>query len=308
MLKFRTLRADAETRARPLSRRGARARTEDEFTSIGKWLRATQLDEVPQFINVLRGDMSLVGPRPIRPVFFEELARELPAYWAALDRAAGPHRARAGAPRLRDLDGGEARARSRMDRRSLCAPLSAHRRRDGMARAMAIAARARIERRLIAAALLIAVAAAAAWLALRPSTPARLLVGVDDDTLKWTADPLGVVRWQQSLGVQAVRVWVPWSGEARPSGARLTELARAEAAAQKTRVVLAVFGFGRDTPTAPRAQARFCGYARSALALVPHARAVVVWNEANSLTYWRERRASTNRCLRAATTCSIAAA
>jgi len=121
---------------------------------------------------------------------------------------------------------------------------------------------------------------------LRPSAPARLLVGVDDDTLKWTADPLGVVRWQQSLGVHAVRVWVPWSGEARPSGARLTELARAEQAAQKTRVVLAVFGFARDTPTDARMQARFCGYARSALGLVPHARAIVVWNEANSPAYW----------------------
>jgi hypothetical protein len=156
--------------------------------------------------------------------------------------------------------------------------------------AAAVAARARIERRLIGAALLLLVAAAAAglWLALRPSAPApiRLLVGVDDDTLKWTADPLGVVRWQRSLGVQAVRIWVPWSGEARPSGARLTELARAEQAAQKTRVVLAVFGFAHDTPTTPQVQARFCGYARSALALAPDARAIVVWNEANSSTYW----------------------
>lgn len=111
-------------------------------------------------------------------------------------------------------------------------------------------------------------------------------MGVDDDTLKWTANPLGVVRWQKSLGVQAVRVWVPWRGDARPSGARLTELARAEQAAQKTRVVLAVFGFAHDAPTSARMQARFCGYARSALALVPNARAIVVWNEANSPAYW----------------------
>jgi len=123
------------------------------------------------------------------------------------------------------------------------------------------------------------------WLALRPGPPARLLVGVDDDTLKWTADPLGVVRWQQALGVTAVRVWAPWHGEARPTGAALTELARTEQAAQRTTVVLAVFGFARDTPTGGR-QARFCGYVRRALALVPDARAVVIWNEANSRTYW----------------------
>jgi lipopolysaccharide/colanic/teichoic acid biosynthesis glycosyltransferase len=84
MLKFRTLNADAETRLGPYLGEELVRRTEDEFTSIGKWLKATQLDEVPQFINVLRGDMSLVGPRPIRPVFFEELAHELPAYWQRL--------------------------------------------------------------------------------------------------------------------------------------------------------------------------------------------------------------------------------
>jgi lipopolysaccharide/colanic/teichoic acid biosynthesis glycosyltransferase len=84
MLKFRTLRSDAETRLGPFLGEELVRRTEGEFTSIGKWLKATQLDEIPQFINVLRGDMSLVGPRPIRPVFFEELARDLPAYWQRL--------------------------------------------------------------------------------------------------------------------------------------------------------------------------------------------------------------------------------
>ncbi|MEN3342530.1 MAG: hypothetical protein V7644_1934 [Actinomycetota bacterium] len=84
MLKFRTLRADAETRLGPYLGEELVRRAEAEFTPIGKWLRATQLDEIPQFVNVLRGDMSLVGPRPIRPVFFEELAHELPAYWQRL--------------------------------------------------------------------------------------------------------------------------------------------------------------------------------------------------------------------------------
>src|SRR3954453_9585617 len=84
MLKFRTLRADAETRLGPYLGEELVRRTQDEFTPVGKWLKATQLDEIPQFVNVLRGEMSLVGPRPIRPVFFEELAHELPAYWQRL--------------------------------------------------------------------------------------------------------------------------------------------------------------------------------------------------------------------------------
>src|SRR3982751_3843487 len=84
MLKFRTLNADAETRLGPYLGEELVRRTEAEFSPIGKWLKATQLDEIPQFVNVLRGDMSMVGPRPIRPVFFDELAHELPAYWQRL--------------------------------------------------------------------------------------------------------------------------------------------------------------------------------------------------------------------------------
>jgi hypothetical protein len=124
------------------------------------------------------------------------------------------------------------------------------------------------------------------WL-LWPAHPSRmLLVGVDDDTLKWTADPAGVVRWQRELGADAVRVWMPWQGERRPNATRVVELQRAEQAAQRTAVVLAVFGFARDTPTTPSGQRRFCAYAKSALARVPDAKGVVVWNEANSRTYW----------------------
>jgi lipopolysaccharide/colanic/teichoic acid biosynthesis glycosyltransferase len=84
MLKFRTLNADAETRLGPYLGEELVRRTEQEFAPLGRWLKATQLDEIPQFWNVLRGDMSLVGPRPIRPRFFEELAHELPAYWQRL--------------------------------------------------------------------------------------------------------------------------------------------------------------------------------------------------------------------------------
>jgi lipopolysaccharide/colanic/teichoic acid biosynthesis glycosyltransferase len=84
MTKFRTLKAGAESRLGHHLGPALVERTEAEVTLVGRWLRATQLDEVPQFWNVLKGDMSLVGPRPIRPRFFEELAEELPAYWQRL--------------------------------------------------------------------------------------------------------------------------------------------------------------------------------------------------------------------------------
>jgi len=84
MLKFRTLRADAETRLGPYWGAELDRRTGSEVTGLGRWLRAAQLDEVPQLWNVLRGDMSIVGPRPIRPAFFEELCREIPQYWQRL--------------------------------------------------------------------------------------------------------------------------------------------------------------------------------------------------------------------------------
>jgi lipopolysaccharide/colanic/teichoic acid biosynthesis glycosyltransferase len=84
MLKFRTLRRGAEERLGHYLGDELVQRAREEFTPLGGWLRATQLDELPQLWNVLRGDMSLVGPRPIRPRFFQELASELPSYWQRL--------------------------------------------------------------------------------------------------------------------------------------------------------------------------------------------------------------------------------
>jgi exopolysaccharide biosynthesis polyprenyl glycosylphosphotransferase len=75
IVKFRTMRTDAESDGPQWSRTG-----DDRVTPLGKFLRKYSLDELPQLFNVLRGDMSLVGPRPERPVFIEEFRKRVPRY------------------------------------------------------------------------------------------------------------------------------------------------------------------------------------------------------------------------------------
>jgi exopolysaccharide biosynthesis polyprenyl glycosylphosphotransferase len=76
MFKFRTMKNDAESDTGPVWA------TEDDprYTKLGGWLRRTRIDEVPQLINVLIGDMSLVGPRPERQFFVDQLVKEIPLY------------------------------------------------------------------------------------------------------------------------------------------------------------------------------------------------------------------------------------
>ena len=85
MYKLRTLRPDAEARIGSWNAgEQLEQLTGTEQTRLGRVLRATKIDELPQLWNVLRGDMSLVGPRPIRPVFFQELCVTIPRYWQRL--------------------------------------------------------------------------------------------------------------------------------------------------------------------------------------------------------------------------------
>ena len=75
ILKFRTMREGAETAGAMMATRGDPRRT-----ALGAFLRSVSIDELPQLFNVLKGDMSLVGPRPERPVFIEEFRRQIPRY------------------------------------------------------------------------------------------------------------------------------------------------------------------------------------------------------------------------------------
>jgi len=75
--KFRTMRSDAEAGTGPVWSAGD---SDPRITRVGRFLRKTRLDEIPQLWNVLRGDMSLIGPRPERPSFVEKLTKEIPYY------------------------------------------------------------------------------------------------------------------------------------------------------------------------------------------------------------------------------------
>jgi Undecaprenyl-phosphate glucose phosphotransferase len=73
--KFRTMHGDAESSGPQWSQRG-----DQRVTTLGRFLRLYSLDELPQLVNVLRGDMSIVGPRPERPVFIQEFRKRIPRY------------------------------------------------------------------------------------------------------------------------------------------------------------------------------------------------------------------------------------
>lgn len=76
VIKFRTMRRNAEALTGPV----LAAPCDPRITAVGRFLRRTRLDETPQLLNIFRGEMSLVGPRPERPVFVKQFMSEIPGY------------------------------------------------------------------------------------------------------------------------------------------------------------------------------------------------------------------------------------
>ncbi len=75
LYKFRTMRIDAEKNGAQFAQKN-----DSRITPVGRFLRRTRLDELPQLWNVLKGEMTLVGPRPERPEFLEQLSEQIPNY------------------------------------------------------------------------------------------------------------------------------------------------------------------------------------------------------------------------------------
>jgi exopolysaccharide biosynthesis polyprenyl glycosylphosphotransferase len=85
ILKFRTMVTDAEKFSGPV----LTEKNDSRITKLGRFMRAVRLDEIPQLINILKGEMSIVGPRPERPFFVEQFEKEIPQYSFRLKVKAG---------------------------------------------------------------------------------------------------------------------------------------------------------------------------------------------------------------------------
>jgi lipopolysaccharide/colanic/teichoic acid biosynthesis glycosyltransferase len=75
LIKFRSMRVDAEATGAKWA-----SKTDDRVTPVGRFLRKTRIDELPQLWNIVCGEMSFMGPRPERPEFYELIGREVPAF------------------------------------------------------------------------------------------------------------------------------------------------------------------------------------------------------------------------------------
>jgi hypothetical protein len=125
--------------------------------------------------------------------------------------------------------------------------------------------------------------------------PARagpgLLIGVHDDRIKWTERPTPILGTMGALRLEGIRVTLEWRrGKRNLSGSDHDALRRAVVAhRQGVRIVVGVFGRAREAPRRPDAREDYCRFVRNVVVRYGEVRDVVIWNEANSKTFWRPR-------------------
>ena len=128
--------------------------------------------------------------------------------------------------------------------------------------------------------------------------PARagpgLLIGVHDDRIKWTERPSPILGTMRALGLGGMRVTLEWRrGKRSLTGSDHDALRRAVTAhGHGVRIVLGIYGRAGDAPRAQAAREDYCRFARNVLVRYGEVRDVVIWNEANSKTFWRPRDAA----------------
>jgi len=123
------------------------------------------------------------------------------------------------------------------------------------------------------------------------SAGSDLLIGVHDDSIKWTERSGPILGAMQTLGLGAMRVTLDWQpGKRNLSKENHNSLLRAVAAErQGIRIVLAVYGLAADAPRTREAREDYCRFVRNTLLRYGEVRDVVIWNEANSDTFWQPR-------------------
>lgn len=119
------------------------------------------------------------------------------------------------------------------------------------------------------------------------STHLKIIVGVTDDTAKWMVRQDGIAGVHRDLRLMAVRVTIPWQGEARPTKLQLVYLQRIKRLTQlNERIVLAVYNTAKFAPTSLPLRQQYCGFVQTFVKRVPLIHDVEIWNEVNSPTYW----------------------
>jgi hypothetical protein len=119
------------------------------------------------------------------------------------------------------------------------------------------------------------------------STHLKIIVGVTDDTAKWMVRQDGIAGVHRDLRLMAVRVTIPWQGEARPTKLQQVYLQRIKRLTQlNERIVLAVYNTAKFAPTSLPLRRQYCGFVQNFVKRVPLIHDVEIWNEVNSPTYW----------------------